>query len=462
MDRIEHAIAGSVLYDATAVLPILALRGITSAQFTDASPRAVLSAAESITATGKHIDLLTIQDAMQRAGRSAAEVSDIAAACLNESPSLSTIEHTIGLFIEANIRRTAAAEAIEFARDVSSEANPGALIHVHTSRLLGMLKDDAVDKRTNQERIGQAVEVWREIRDGGRKMAGLSTGLEELDRMTGGLQPSRMYIVAGRPSAGKTSLGLHMANAQVEAGARVGWIAMDMGADDLLQRLACHKTGASLSRLNRGTAGGQVEQVESVVPVLGAEPWNFKEDSRCWNRCAAWARMLKAKGGLDILYLDYIQQLSIDGMNFAGKDNSRITHISGAVKLLARELSIPVVAIAQLRRLEDGEESSPHLSDLRDSGSLEQDAYGVFMLYKAAHQPQFGGDEKRTAIYCRIAKQQNGEQGLIPLWFDKPCFRFSHDPKPPPNDQAGIKMWLTHGMIVADEQSNKRKKGWKQ
>jgi replicative DNA helicase len=306
-----------------------------------------------------------------------------------------------------------------------------------------MVNDELADKRTNEEKIAAAVQVWKEIAGGGRKMAGMTTGLPELDRITGGLMPTRMYILGGRPSAGKTSLGLQMANAQVEAGASVGWIGMDMGSEDLLQRLACHKTGASLSLLNRGESMHGLKKVEAIVPTVGAEPWSFKDDTRDWNRCAAWARMTKAKRGMDILYIDYIQQLTIDGMNFHGKDNSRITHISGQVKLLARELKIPIVALAQLRRMEGGENVAPTLSDLRDSGSLEQDAYAVFMLYRSpsyVYNP--AGKEKRHAICCRIEKQQNGETGDIPLWFDKPCFKFAHDPRP--EDESMLPEWLNH------------------
>lgn len=440
---IQRAIAGAVVYDAESTIPAILAKGLRPEAWTDARPRIVMETALRMYLARSPIDALTIQATIERDGTPQATAYEMVTECLAESPSLSAFEHTLQLFIDDHIRREASRDAVEFAGTVRSADEPSKEIHALSARLLAMVKDELADKRTNEEKLGQAVDVWREIANGGRRRAGMTTGLEELDRITGGLMPTRMYILGGRPSAGKTSLGLQMANAQVEAGASVGWIGMDMGSEDLLQRLACHKTGSSLSLLNRGETRRGLESVQSVVPVVGKEPWHFKDDTRDWNRCAAWARMTKAKHGMDVLYIDYIQQLTIDGMNFHGKDNSRITHISGQVKLLARELKIPIVALAQLRRMEGGENVAPTLSDLRDSGSLEQDAYAVFMLYRSptyVYNP--AGKEKRHAICCRIEKQQNGETGDIPLWFDKPCFKFAHDPRP--DDESVLPEWLNH------------------
>jgi replicative DNA helicase len=255
------------------------------------------------------------------------------------------------------------------------------------------------------------------------EMSGITTGLPDLDELTGGLQPSDLIIVAARPGVGKSSLAMTMAlNAAVDAGAAVGVFSLEMSRDQLMQRMVAMRTGISTKRLRTGAL--RADELPRVMEALGflSELSISVEDTPAItitdlrNR----ARRLHARTGLDLVVVDYLQLVR------AARAEGRVQEvgeIARGLKHLARELNVPVIALSQLSRAVEGRASHvPMLSDLRESGELEQAADIVMFIYR---EELYDGAGQRGGAELHVAKHRNGPLGIVPLAFDAMTTRFS-------------------------------------
>jgi replicative DNA helicase len=293
-------------------------------------------------------------------------------------------------------------------------------------------------------------------RDG--KLSGISTGLHDLDSKMGGLQPSDLIIVAGRPGMGKTSLATNIAynvakawQGEVRAdghistvnGGIVGFFSLEMSAEQLATRIIAERTGIPSSTIRRG---GISEQDFEVIRDVSLELANMKffvdeTGGLSIAQLVARARRLKRQRGLDLVVIDYIQLLQ--GSSRRGQENrvQEITEITTNLKALAKELQVPIIALSQLsRQVESRDDKRPQLSDLRESGSIEQDADVVLFVYREEYylqnkEPRPGTEEhakwqiEMAAVHGKaeviIAKQRHGPTGTVPLHFDGSVTRFS-------------------------------------
>src|SRR5579862_1976920 len=235
-------------------------------------------------------------------------------------------------------------------------------------------------------------------RDG--KLSGIATGLDELDRMMGGLQPSDLIILAGRPGMGKTALatniGYNIAKAwQGEVkpdghtvttnGGIVGFFSLEMSAEQLATRIIAEQSGIPSNKIRRGAiAEPDFEKIKDVSIELQSLPFYVDETGGLSiGQLAARARRLKRQRGLDLLVIDYVQLLSGSTRRSSENRVQEITEITTRLKAIAKELAIPVLALSQLsRQVESREDKRPQLSDLRESGTIEQDADVVMFIYR--------------------------------------------------------------------------------
>jgi replicative DNA helicase len=293
-------------------------------------------------------------------------------------------------------------------------------------------------------------------RDG--KLSGIATGLNDLDARMGGLQPSDLIIVAGRPGMGKTALATNIAYNIAKAwqgevrpdghittvnGGIVGFFSLEMSAEQLATRIIAERTGIPSSTIRRG---GISEQDFEVIRDVSLELQNMKffvdeTGGLSIAQLAARARRLKRQRGLDLLVIDYIQLLQ--GSSRRGQENrvQEITEITTNLKALAKELQVPVIALSQLsRQVESRDDKRPQLSDLRESGSIEQDADVVLFVYREEYylqnkEPRPGTEEhlkwqiEMANVHGKaeviIAKQRHGPTGTVQLQFDGSVTRFS-------------------------------------
>jgi replicative DNA helicase len=249
------------------------------------------------------------------------------------------------------------------------------------------------------------------------KMTGISTGFKKLDEMTSGMQPGDLIIVAGRPSMGKTTLAVNIAeNAALGSGKSCAIFSMEMSAESLTLRML-----SSLGRINQShLRSGRLQEedwprIDSAMTQLSAASIHVDETPGLSpTEIRARSRRLKRERGLDMIVVDYLQLMQVAGT----KENraTEISEISRSLKALARELKVPVIALSQLNRgVEQRVEKKPVMSDLRESGALEQDADVILLIYR---EEVYDPNTTRKGIAdIIIAKQRNGPTGDVQLTF---------------------------------------------
>ncbi|HMQ32386.1 MAG TPA: replicative DNA helicase, partial [Chloroflexaceae bacterium] len=290
----------------------------------------------------------------------------------------------------------------------------------------------AVSQRRSTQAFVPAGQVVNEIytrielmRARGGRISGLATGYHDLDAITGGLQPSDLILLAARPSLGKTSLALSLGYNVAFAGATVGVFSLEMSRDQLMQRILAMHTGIDMQRLRLGDLrDDELARAFDGMGVLSELPIHIDDTpGLSVTEVRSRARRLVAEQGCDLLIVDYLQLMSGGG----SKENrvQEVSEISRGLKALARELDAPVIALSQLSRaVEARQDHVPMLSDLRESGSLEQDADLVWFIYRDEVYDK--ESEKRGLAEVHIAKHRNGPLGVVPLRFEARTTRFQN------------------------------------
>jgi replicative DNA helicase len=294
-------------------------------------------------------------------------------------------------------------------------------------------------------------------RDG--KLSGLATGLRDLDIKMGGLQKSDLIIIAGRPGMGKTALATNIAYNVAKAwvgelqpdgtmlaanGGRVGFFSLEMSAEQLATRVLSEQTGVSSSTIRRGQISHtEFDQLkDKTIEIQHLPLWIDETGGLTVAQLAARARRLKRQKGMDLLVIDYIQLLQ--GSSRRSQENrvQEVTEITTNLKALAKELNVPILALSQLsRQVENREDKRPQLSDLRESGSIEQDADVVMFVFREeyyleAKKPREGTEEfpewQRKAGEAHgkaeiiIGKQRHGPTGTVEVQFNAALTRFDN------------------------------------
>jgi replicative DNA helicase len=255
---------------------------------------------------------------------------------------------------------------------------------------------------------------------------GVPTGFEALDGKLSGLQPSDLVILAARPSMGKTALALNIAqNAAIRHHKTVGIFSLEMSKEQLVDRLFASLLGVDSWKLQRGKL--EDNDFQNMGPIM--DDLNkaniFIDDSVASSlpELRAKARRLQMEYGLDLIIIDYLQLMSTGNNSYAGNRVQEISEISRALKQIGRELHVPILALSQLSRaVETRPGNIPQLSDLRDSGSIEQDADVVIMLYREDYYEEDSDRQGICDVYIR--KHRNGPVGRVELMFKKEQTRF--------------------------------------
>ena len=260
------------------------------------------------------------------------------------------------------------------------------------------------------------------------EISGIRTGFADLDAMTTGLQKSDMILIAARPSIGKTSLALNMAeHAAVHEGKVVGIFSLEMSKEQLVLRLLSSVANIDSQRLRTGF----LEEMDfaRMAPAMNslAEAPIYIDDTPnlSANELRTKARRLQAESGLDMIIVDYLQLMQSGSHNKDANRVQEVSDISRGLKALAREIQVPVIALSQLsRQTEMREGREPRLSDLRESGALEQDSDLVMFLWREKERGEEEHDQDGELIHLGVAKHRNGPTGRVKLWFKKRQTRF--------------------------------------
>jgi replicative DNA helicase len=256
-------------------------------------------------------------------------------------------------------------------------------------------------------------------------ISGLATGFIDLDNITAGLQNSELIILAARPSVGKTAMALSLArHVIIEENQPVFLVSLEQSRIELAERLLCAQARVDSHKLRKGHLGSADMQklIEAGGTLRKAKLYIDDTPGQGMLRIAANARRLKLRQGIKLVIIDYLQLIEPD--NRRDNRQEQVANISRRLKFLARELQIPVIALAQVNRSsEDRQDHRPRLSDLRESGSLEQDADTVMLL----HRPElYEPGQHEGVVEVIIAKQRNGPTGEITLTFIKQYMRYEN------------------------------------
>jgi len=262
------------------------------------------------------------------------------------------------------------------------------------------------------------------------KVKGIPTGFKSLDGILSGLQPSDLIILAARPSMGKTALSLSIVQKiAIESSKQhtVGIFSLEMSKEQLVDRMFCSILGVDSWKLQHGKLDDRdFQNMGSVMDILNKAPI-FIDDSigMSITELKAKARRLQMEHGLDLIVIDYLQLMSTGNQAYNGNRVQEISEISRSLKTLSRELHIPIIALSQLSRaVEARNPKIPQLSDLRESGSIEQDADVVIMLYRKDYYEENLPEDEVGVTDVFIKKHRNGPVGKVSLRFDKAQMRF--------------------------------------
>lgn len=318
--------------------------------------------------------------------------------------------------------RAIVAEAERLGREAAESEDPDALIREVEGRLSALMEGaGAHEAMSTDDAFGAVLD---DLKSGTGRVRGKSTGYPSLDYKTLGMKPGEFWILAGRPSMGKSSLANNIAYNVMREGGKVAMFSLEVDTLQVMRNLVSIASGIGLQKIISGSAVDEVQYslaATAVAPLMGNNLFVCDDGRITPSSIRAYARTIQRKHGLDLIIVDYIQL--IEGGN-RGNRQQDVSDISRGLKLLSRELGVPVLALSQLNRgLESREEKRPRLSDLRESGSLEQDCDVCLGVYRPWVYSRIPSEERDAEVI--ILKQRNGPLGIVRLDFEATCVRFA-------------------------------------
>jgi len=425
----ERSILGAILLDNFAYNQ--AAEHLRTEDFSLDSHRRIYARMVDLAESSRPIDMITLIEELER-NKELQAIGDVAyvSSLLEGVPERPSIEHYVKIVRDKALLRgviSVSSTAIARASDQSDSAE----------EVLG--DTEAAIFQLSEKRIGRGFmgveEIVREtfgsvdaLLQRGQRITGLATHYMDLDEMTSGLQRSDLVIIAARPSMGKTAFAMNIAeNAAIEDQQVAGVFSLEMSREALLMRLLCSQARVDAHKMRTGSLWQEdTRKVVRAMEQLAHAPI-FIDDTPgiSLSEMRAKARRLKqAQGRLDLIIVDYLQLMSGGGKRFENR-TQEVSAISRGLKALAKELSVPVIALSQLSRAPEsrGGDHRPQLADLRESGSIEQDADLVMFIFREEVYKQ-DDPELQGRAEIIIAKQRNGPIGKVKMAFLKHCTRF--------------------------------------
>src|SRR6266542_1314688 len=347
-------------------------------------------------------------------------------------PTAANVQYYLDIVRDKHILReiiAAATESVRRAYEEQDEVNN--VLDEVEQRIFAVGEDRFKGQMLSmKEQVMSTLESIEKLFENKGAITGVSTGFRDLDRLTSGLHSSEMIVIAARPSMGKTALAMNIAeHAAIQLKLPVAIFSLEMSAQQLVQRMLCSRSRVNLAKTRDGfLAEADFPKLTNAASKL-AEAKIFIDDSASLSilELRAKARRLKAQQDVQLIIVDYLQLLRSTSRRAQDNRQLEISEISAGLKGLAKELKIPIIVVAQLNRQpEQRSGGKPRLSDLRESGSIEQDAdlVGLLVRPEIYEEDEEARAEKAGEAEFIIAKQRNGPVGEIPLTFLKEFTRF--------------------------------------
>lgn len=421
----EEAVLGSILINQEAIYGVSELLDIED--FYRKSHRTIFKVMLDLNTTKKAIDIITLTDYLTHISK-LEEVGGIAfiTSLANKVPSTANLKHYINIVKEKSMLRNIVhiAEYMEnMGYDSESIDTPETVLD-KAEQLLSKLTKKLVTTKVNnikEQTLNAYVDIENIINYKG-ELLGLETGLQDLDSFLQGLKNSDFMILAARPSMGKTAFALNIASyLSIKKDTPVAFFSLEMSSNQLIHRIFSSYGLIPLFNLKSGNLDdAHTQKLIKVSNKLSQSKLIINDEISNLMSLRSIARKLKRENDIKLIIIDYLQLL--EGTRRENR-NLEISEISRSLKILAKELDIPIIALSQLSRsVESRQVKKPMLSDLRESGSLEQDADIVMFLYREDYyNPE---TENKNITDVIIAKNRNGPTGTIPVYFHKEYVRF--------------------------------------
>ena len=422
----ERSILGAILLDNHALNA--AIENIKPEDFFLEQHRRVFNQMIALGEAQQAIDLVTLTESLHRTGElESSGGAPYLASLADGMPRVSNVEHYARIVREKALLRNLihATHNIQ-QRALEGEDGADAILDGAESSIFAIAEDrikvglipvkDIV--RDNFERLEK---IFRE----GKSITGVSTGYTELDKLLSGFQNSELLILAARPSQGKTALALNLAeNISIRGGMPVAVFSLEMSKESLLQRLVASVAQIDAHKFRTGHLSREDwrRMTEALGQISSAPLWIDDAGSTSVLEIGAKARRLKRDKGLSLLIVDYLQLIT--GRGRFNNRQEEVSSISRGLKGLAKELQIPVLVLSQLTRAPEREERGPQLSDLRESGAIEQDADVVMFIYRPHWAKLDSSPEERDQAEIQVAKQRNGPTDKVRFVFRSRLTRF--------------------------------------
>lgn len=423
----EHSLLGEILIDAERVLPtvmdIISVRDFTDTRYARIYESFLLLLEGKIA-----IDAVTLTENLRARGflEHVGGVAALITLTSGAAGSTNAGEHA-NILAELSLRRRLDKTADAIKDNLKTETDIDAVLHRTEVAVLDVNKARVQDASASLgEILGETVTRLEQL-ENGTLSRGIPTGYREVDRILTGLQKSDLIILAARPAMGKTAYALNLArNVAITQQIPTLFFSLEMSKDQLVDRLLSMETGISTERLRSGRIAPEESfHLMETVGRLSTLPLYVEDNPNATiQTLRARARQEDRRHHLGLIIVDYLQLMS--GLNRKGRQDNReqeIAEISRGLKILARELQVPVLALSQLsRQVESRTPQIPQLSDLRESGSIEQNADIVAFLYRDDYYKQDSARPNLTDLLIR--KHRNGRIGSVELYFDRPTQRF--------------------------------------
>lgn len=418
----ERAVLSCVMQDTVESVPKVEERG-GEALFHDIRHKHIYRAALGISARMEAVDLIAMQSALR-----AEDVIDLCGGVvylteiLDAVASPSTLPHYLEKVVEMYLRREVI-KAADFASKAAMSGESDEMWAACASFQGISEKSQVRDRASLKDCLGEIVNDIQDAAESGGALLGVSSGIRKLDEMTMGFRKADLIVLAARPSQGKTTLAMNMVEAAVFGATPVpvGVFSLEMSQKSLLMRMVCSRAKVSQTNVSRGALNeGEMARIVKSMGVIRSAPMVIDDQSAlAVEHLHTRAQAMKRKYGIGMIMVDYLQLLR--SLKVGPRDrNVMVGEVSSGLKAVAKDLDVPVLVLSQLNRdIEKAKDRRPKLSDLRDSGSIEQDADVIMFIHAPSKEEEamYQNPSAPRDVELLIEKQRNGATGSVPLRF---------------------------------------------
>jgi len=431
----EQAVLGAMLLDPDAALRAAEL--VDDGMFYRESHRRLWRALRALVEQRMVVDYVTVREELVRRGDlEAAGGVEYLDELVNAVPTAANLEYHARILRDKAIQRRLIEAATQIITETYAQARPAhELLDSAEARIFKIAETRRDDGFTRiKEMLWPTMERIETLQGRDSALTGVPSGFADLDELTSGFQPSELVIIAARPSMGKTAFCLNLATHAAIEGHGVAIFSLEMSKDSLVQRMLCAEARVDSQAVRRGTLRDtDFTRLARAAGILQNSPvWIDDTPALTLLEMRSKARRLRAENDIKLVVVDYLQLMR--SPEYADNRVQEISDISRSLKGLARELEVPVIALSQLSRASEqrGGERLPLLSDLRDSGAIEQDADLVMFIHRPEmykdlrDKAEQAGESLEGRADVILAKHRNGPTGHVDLFFHKQFTRFDN------------------------------------